>query len=485
MILKAHCSDGRVVEFDSSEAIGQGGEKVVFFTKDRKEVVCFFLQGLMDRDERRRRLEKIIGGFNPTIGSHGDYWREHFCWPTHLIDRDASIPKAFLRQYRIIDPPLAVVSPAYRNTFFFKNRVGSVVEGNGKWFTSEKCRKLVPPEHQGTFLNYLQICTKMARAVRRMHFAGLAHSDLSNKNVLISPKYGDACIIDIDSLVVPGIAPPSVIGTPGYIAPEVLAGKTAADGKPALPCVETDRHALAVLIYENLFTRHPLRGPKVNSKKSAEEDERLSLGACAIFVEHSSDASNRLRPVPKVSLRMVGPYLEDLFRKAFEDGLHHRAKRPDAAQWERALYRTFDMLHPSSDGRNWFILTPGMPMQCPFTGQKLTAPVPYAAVYSEAKPGNYIFERHYVTIYHNMLLHSWHIYAKTQPGETADRSPKGYFSYYRGAWYLVNQSGETMQIVGGEEIPQGQAVQITKGLQILVSRGSKSRIFAFDFLEPA
>ena len=389
-ILKAHCSDGRVVEFDASKSIGEGGEKVVFFTKDKKEVVCFFFRGLKDRMERRRRLEKIIGGFNPTTGQHGDYWKEHFCWPTHLLDGDDSIPKDFLVKNNIIDPPLAVVAPAYRSTFFFKNKVGSRVEGNSKWFTSIKCRKLVPPNEQGVFLNYLQLCTKLARAVRRMHFAGLAHSDLSNKNVLISPTNMDACIIDIDSLVVPGIAPPSVMGTPGYIAPEVLEGKTLPDGKQAQPCVETDRHALAVLFYEYLFTRHPLMGPKVNSRHSAEEDEKLSLGAKALFVENSSDKSNHLRPAPQLPLGVVGPYLEELFRTAFEKGLHDRAKRPTADQWERALYRTFDIIHPSPNGKDMFILALGMPMRCPFTGTKLNKQVPYAALYSESQPGNFV-----------------------------------------------------------------------------------------------
>jgi len=484
MILKAQCSDGRVIEFDGSKPIGQGGEKIVFFSKNRKEVVCFYFKGLKDRMERRRRLEKIIGPYNPTIGPHGDYWKEHFCWPTHLIDGSPSIPQSFLARYNIIEPPLGVVTPAYRDTFFFKNRVGSVVEGNGKWFTSEKCRQLVPRGYQGVFLNYLQVCTRMARAMRRMHFAGLAHSDLSNKNVLIAPKHGDACIIDIDSLVVPGIAPPSVIGTPGYIAPEVLAGKAMVDGKAAQPCVETDRHALAVLIYENILTRHPLQGPKVNSRHSAEEDEQLSMGSHALYIEHSSDRSNHLRPAPKLPVSIVGPYLEELFRLAFEHGLHDRSRRPGADQWERGLYRTFDIIHPSPDGRNWFVLAPGMPLRCPFTGQKIRQPVPYACVYSESKAGEFIFEKHHLTIYHNMLLYDWQIHAKTQPGESSDRTPKGYFSFHNGLWYMVNQSSVDMQVVGGQNVQNGQGIEIQRGLQLLVSSGPKRRLFIFEFMKP-
>ena len=36
-----------------------------------------------------------------------------------------------------------------------------------------------------------------------MHAAGLCHSDLSYKNVLIDPEMGHACIIDVDGTVVP------------------------------------------------------------------------------------------------------------------------------------------------------------------------------------------------------------------------------------------------------------------------------------------
>ncbi len=482
--LKAQCTDGRTIEFDGSKPIGAGGEKVVFFTSNKKEVVCFFFKGLTDRNERRNRVEKIITKYNPTNDStHGDYWAQHFCWPTHWID-GGSFPKAFFDENNIMDPPLAVVAPAYRDTFFFTNKVGQKVEGNGKWFTSEKCRKIVPPDHQGTFLSYLQICTKMARAVRRMHFAGLAHSDLSNKNVLISPKHGDACIIDIDSLVVPGIAPPSVLGTPGYIAPEVLAGKTLKDGKTALPCVETDRHALAVLIYENLFIRHPLHGPKIHSTASTEEDELLAMGAKALFSEHANDSSNHPRPAPKVPLSAVGPYLEALFRKAFEEGLHDRLKRPGADQWERELYRTFDLIHPSPNGKEWFVLSPGMPLRCPFTGERIKKRIPFAQFYQESKQGNFAFEKHNLIIYHNKALHDWHIHRTAQPGESADRNPKGYFSFDKDRWYLTNQSGSPMQVVNGALIADGQAVEITAGLRLLLSTGERRRLLVFDFLNP-
>jgi len=472
--LKAHLVGGGEVEF-LDEPIGSGGEKVVFFTRNKQEVVCFFFKTLPDPIERRRRLENILGKFNVTTGANGDYWKTHFCWPTGRIDGDTALPKAFLAQHNIIDPPLAVIAPAYRSNFFFKDTFGKTREKNGKWFTGEKPRRMVPPDERGTFLSYLQVCTKMARATRRMHNAGLAHSDLSNKNVLIDPRHGDACLIDIDSLVVPGIAPPSVMGTPGYIAPEVLANK-------GHPRIETDRHALAVLIYETLLLRHPLRGPKVNSRTSPEEDELLSMGAKAIFIEHPRDKSNYVKPPPVVSVNRLGPYLATLFHKAFVDGLHEPNQRPTADDWERGLYRTFNILHPSPDGKDWFILAPGMPMQCPFTRKKLNAAVPYAHFYSEKKPGQFVGEGHGLTIYHHLALMHWHMIARTSPGENADRTRKGYFSFHEGRWYLTNESDETLLPVGGVKVGKGEALEITPGLELRMSERPDARLLRFELL---
>lgn len=80
------------------------------------------------------------------------------------------------------------------------------------------------------------MCLKIARAMRRLHAAGLAHGDLSYNNVLVDPLSGSALILDDDGLVVPGKYPPEVIGTPEFIAPEVLATKTLSISDPNKNC---------------------------------------------------------------------------------------------------------------------------------------------------------------------------------------------------------------------------------------------------------
>lgn len=63
---KATLEGGRVLEY-LPEVIGEGGMKTVHFTTDRSSVVCFFKDKSASGDpERRRRLQAIVGKYNPT-----------------------------------------------------------------------------------------------------------------------------------------------------------------------------------------------------------------------------------------------------------------------------------------------------------------------------------------------------------------------------------------------------------------------------------
>ncbi len=470
--LTATLTDGRMVQFEDTP-LNSGGEKVVFRSRDGREVVAFFHGTLRDRPERLDRLHKILTRYNPTTDRQGGYWSPYFCWPTGIIDGCRRIPRGFLVAHGLAAPVLGIVAPVYRSAFFFHDRLGHRQEKEVKWFTGRKAVALVPEGERGSLLTRLQICTRLARAVRRMHFAGLAHADLSNKNVLIDPRGGDACVIDIDSLVVPGVAPPTVLGTPGYIAPEVLA-------RGVSPSIDTDKHALAVLIYQILLRRHPLQGRKVHSTRSAEADEHLAMGARALFIEHPTDRSNPPADPLRVPMARLGPYLEALFLRTFVDGLHQPSRRVDAAEWEMALYQTLNLVHPTPSGREWFVLGRGMPAQCPMTGERWPRPVPVAR-YLRDLGGRLADERQSLTIFHNLVLHDWHTRPGLIPGEHADRTPRGYFSHHQGRWWLVNLQEHPLQVLGGGSVGRHAALELAKGLEVRMPGDDQPRVLRFEF----
>ena len=486
--IKITATDGSQVEY-IDEMIGSGGMKDVYFSPDKSYVVAFF------RDKQdfnaKERLQNITGVYRDRIFNQpgGEYWKDMYCWPTKIVENDGK---------------LGIVCPTYQKKVFFSK--GSInndflgikgKEKNGKWFASAKNQnKFLASEEKGDWFKYFQICIRISRAVKRLHAAGLAHSDLSYNNVLIDPSTGHAAIIDIDGLVVPGKFPPDVIGTPDFIAPEVYATKHLNIKDPArkVPCIATDRHALAVMIYMYLLFRHSLRGGKVNDFDSL-KDEELSMGIKALFVEHPTDKSNsvkinQLQPsqLPqgdpnKIPYTVCGPYLKELFNKAFIDGLHNPNLRPSANEWEDALLKTVDLLQPCQNPKcwhKWFVFDNTTKPKCPFCGTEYKGQLPVLNLYSSRRAGTFTPDNYRLMVYNNQYLYEWHVNKNISPNEklTAEqKKPVGYFVFHNNKWLLINQRLTDLEDkTEGKKIPINQAVELTDGKQILLSKKEGGRL---------
>jgi serine/threonine protein kinase len=486
-VIKLTTLDGRAVEYVDT-IIGQGGMKDVYFSPDRSYVVAFFRDQL--DNQGKERLKSIVGPYREGIfeKAGGPYWRDLFCWPTDIVESGGRV---------------GIVAPAYQPQFFFAH--GSInddemgikgKEKEGKWFTSASLRsKFLAPAEKGTWLTHLRVCLMISRAVRRLHAAGLAHSDLSYKNVLVDPSTGQACVIDIDGLVVPGKFPPEVVGTPDFIAPEVIATQhlDKTDPNRALPSTLTDRHALAVLIYMYLFYRHPLRGRKVHDMDPG-KDEEMGMGAKALFIEHPTDASNRVKAehLSKSQLpwedparlphTIAGPLLSALFRTAFVDGLHAPRLRPTAQEWENALVRTIDMIQPCSAkcDMGWYVFDNSTRPKCPFCGTPYGGRLPVLNLYSSRHSGSYQPDNHRIMVWDGQSLFPWHVNRTVFPNEhlTAEQKKRvGYFQLHNGEWFLVNHGMPQMyDVVAKRDVPIGGHVKLTDGAQYLLSREDGGRL---------
>ena len=460
VMITVQTTDGRMLQLRPAP-LASGAEKIAFLSVDGRDVVAFYFGTLRDRAERVERLRRIVSSYDPTRGAGAAYWREAFCWPTGIVDGARAVPANFARAHSLAQPTLGVVMPVYRPVFFMQDRFGNRVEKEVRWFTGRKAGALVPDVEKGSLLTRLQVCMRLARAVRRLHFAGLAHSDLSNRNVLVDLRNGNACVIDIDALVVPGLAPPTVLGTPGYMAPEVVSGRS-------LPTIETDRHALAVLFHELLLQRHPLRGKLVHSTRSAEEDEQLSMGSRALFIEHCTDRRNAPDAPITVPLAALGPHLVPLMRRAFEDGLHAPSRRPDAVEWEEAFYRTLERILPTPSGRSWLIVPEQGTVHDPWSGEVVHRAVPMLR--SGRGAGEAWRDDGISTaLFHHRTLHQWHFDADVRPREEVSRDAMAYASFHEGTWWLVNLTDRVWRTADGRDIGRNAPMQLVDGLEVMVA----------------
>lgn len=482
--IRTKAIDGSDVVFVKSDTPPSGAMKYVYFSPEKDYVVAFFKKKL--DSAQRERLTNIIGRYREEIFEKnigGEFWKPLFCWPDNIVEYNGS---------------LGIVVPAYASDFFFQkdpNRKGK--EKEGKWFASAKLLKLIDKKERGNFFNYVRISLKLAQAIRRLHSAGLAHSDLSYKNVLIDPCTGKACIIDIDGLVVPGKYEADVLGTPDFIAPEVIATQHLKVGRKT-PSQYTDNHALAVLIYMYLLHRHPLRGGRYFGP-DVENEEIMMMGTDPLFIEHPTDHRNcNLKReygddydqfLPWVDLqnfsaeKICGPYLWRLFKLAFIDGLKDPFKRPFPNDWEMALVKTADYILPCSNpkcAQQYYVYNNSKHPKCPFCGTPYKNPLPVLFFYVKDKSkGSFRDDGSRLLVWDGQSLFKWHVYKNYFPNEKLKEEDKhrvGYFRFKEGKWWLHNEKISDMYEIPPSNprryILPGSEVALEEGTRILLSESA-------------
>ncbi len=168
----------------------------------------------------------------------------------------------------------------------------------------------------------------ICRCFYHLHGSNLSYCDLSDKNLLVAkdPSVTSVCLIDPDNLSAPAVAEALVLGTPLYMAPELLNGSRQPD-------ILTDSYSLAVLLFQLLRLGHPMIGDAVLD--GPPELEEKALRGELPFVDHPEDESNRRTSLLPAEETCTSA-LTALFQRAFVDGVHSRSHRPSPGAWEEA-----------------------------------------------------------------------------------------------------------------------------------------------------
>ena len=191
--------------------------------------------------------------------------------------------------------------------------------------------------------NILRACFHLADAFHELHLKGLCYKDISLGNLFLRPGDGAILICDNDNVAIDGQGAGSVLGTPGFMAPEVLLGA-------AKPSASTDQFSLAVLLFR-LLTRHdPFRGRQELAIRCLDEPARRRLyGEEALFIFDPENPANRPDPEEHAAALLTWPIyprsLQQLFETSFGAGLRQPGMRPLTGQWKQVLARCLDQRH--------------------------------------------------------------------------------------------------------------------------------------------
>ena len=218
---------------------------------------------------------------------------------------------------------------------------------------------------------------QLADSYRRLHGHGWAYRDISSGNAFLDPLTGDVAICDNDNVAVDGRSS-MVIGTPRYIAPEILLG----EGGPSR---SSDLWSLAVLLFHLFFNHHPLEGRLERGIHCLDSAAMIWLFADEpVFIFHPDDDRNR--PVPgeqDAAIRLWEIYpasLRELFTRAFTEGVRDTTARVGEGEWQFALSALRDAIFPCpACGRSNVyderrLRTEGSPGCCYVCGARLAAP---------------------------------------------------------------------------------------------------------------
>jgi serine/threonine protein kinase len=219
----------------------------------------------------------------------------------------------------------------------------------------------------------------LSHSFLQLHAKGLCYRDISFGNVFFDPVNGDILICDNDNVAVDGAGPTGVLGTPRFMAPEIVRME-------AKPSTQTDLFSLAVLLFYMLMVSHPLEGKRESSIRCFDLPAMNKIyGFEPLFIFDPVDTSNR--PVVGIhdnALAYWGIYpqfLRDLFTKAFTAGLKDVRDRVRESEWRSALVNLRDwiMYCPSCGSENFYdpeVLKAnnGKPNPCWSCGKPITLP---------------------------------------------------------------------------------------------------------------
>lgn len=241
---------------------------------------------------RRKKLEKLLTTVRPES--------DKFAWPEALIERDQTFGYVMRK---IPDGWCDLVD-------LYDNRVA--------------------PE----FSVITKAAINMCLAFRMLHRAGFCYGDINMKNFRFSPEDGSIMICDCDNIVCNG-ENSEVNGTGNFRAPEIIRGEAGVS-------TDTDRHALAVLLFYFFCVHHPLDGVREwETDIMDEEAEKVLYGTHPVFIFDPEDMSNR--PVKAqenayIYWKLLPTHMKTLFVRAFSEGLHHPERRIVEEEWLTHLY---------------------------------------------------------------------------------------------------------------------------------------------------
>ena len=209
-----------------------------------------------------------------------------------------------------------------------------------------EAKKIIHYYESGGLRRRLHALYKCASLLARLHGNGMVYGDISPNNIFISkwPDELSVWLIDADNIRFEISEVGSVVYTPKYGAPELVQGKDG--GRPSSDC-----HSFAVVAFYLLSLIHPFVGKKVDEKDESDwadegnddgDIEEKAYAGMFPWVDDQIDGSNSSGSGLPRSL-LLTEKLITLFEATFGPGRTSPSLRPTIYHWPEVLAQAADM----------------------------------------------------------------------------------------------------------------------------------------------
>lgn len=218
---------------------------------------------------------------------------------------------------------------------------------------------LLKRKTEPSFKTLCQIGLNLVTAYRKLHARGYSYCDINFGNVFFDPDTGDVLICDNDNVTIDGMEQSQVMGTLGFMAPELV--KANVYNTSEKPSTATDLFSLSVLLFYLFMMHHPLLGAKEDAIRCFDYNAQVKLyGMEPVFIFDPVDKSNKaLRGVHDNAIifwSLYPEYFKKLFVKAFTDGMINPNRRVQEVEWQRAFIQMLNniMVCPDCGAENFY-----------------------------------------------------------------------------------------------------------------------------------
>ncbi len=210
-----------------------------------------------------------------------------------------------------------------------------------EWLDGRSLRSLIAEDEPPSFLRTTRIFCSLLDALAQVHVRQVIHADLKPENVMVVPRGPGREEVRLVDFGVASVAdehcarPGEVCGTPGYLAPEILAGEQ--------PTQASDLYSAGVILFEMLTGYSPFPGTsfaetaeQVRAQLPLPSEYRVGVGprldavvarALAQAPEDRFTSAHEFERAFRAASVSTGPF-RALRRRATG---HRRARAPDAA----------------------------------------------------------------------------------------------------------------------------------------------------------